>query len=195
MFEEKVSALENIKKCLKEINENNSRVFECLSRTDFQVFVLIQKHLQLVHDWGSQLESILEKGDIDLDIFVRARILVSHCISLNRLNSAEKLAVVISISAECEFLSMALKAKEKQDLITTNLSIEDAISSDGSSFDEVLSKLQEISYSLSLFQVKNPCCFKVLKQKGFIHEAIQALEICSELISQEENKKIVECFG
>ena len=52
MSEEKVSALENIKKCLKEINENNSCLFECLNRTDFQVFVLIQKHLQLVHDWG-----------------------------------------------------------------------------------------------------------------------------------------------
>ena len=195
MLEEKVSALENIKKCLKEINENNSRVFECLSRTDFQVFILIQKHLQLVHDWGSQLESLLEQGDIDLDIFVRAKILVGHCISLNRLTVAEKLAVVISISAECEFLSMALKAKDKQDLMRTNLSIEDAIDSDNSSFQEVITKLQEITYSLTLFQIKNPNTFKVLKQKCFIHEAIQALEICSDLISQSENKKIIECFG
>ena len=195
MLEEKVSALENIKKCLKEINENNSRVFECLSRTDFQVFILIQKHLQLVHGWGRQLESLLEQGDIDLDIFVRAKILVGHCISLNRLTVAEKLAVVISISAECEFLSMALKAKDKQDLMRTNLSIEDAIDSDNSSFQEVITKLQEITYSLTLFQIKNPNTFKVLKQKGFIHEAIQALEICSDLISQSENKKIVECCG
>ena len=121
--------------------------------------------------------------------------MVVHCISLNRLTVAEKLAVVISISAECEFLSMALKAKDKQDLMRTNLSIEDAIDSDNSSFQEVITKLQEISYSLTLFQIKNPNTFKVLKQKGFIHEAIQALEICSDLISQSENKKIVECFG
>ncbi len=194
MSEQEVSGIENIKKCLKEINENNSRVFECFSRTDFQVFVLLQKHLQLVYDWGSQLESILEQGGIDLDIFVRAKILVGHCISLNRLNPAEKLAVVISISAECEFLSMALKAKEKQELTRTDLSIQDAIQSDGSSFEEVLNKLQEISYSLTLFQIKNPNTFKNLKEKGFIHEAIQSLAICSDLISQEENKKIVECF-
>ncbi len=195
MSEEKVSTLENIKKCLKEINDNNSRVFECLNRTDFQVFVLIQKHLQLVYDWGSQLESILEQGDVDLDIFARAKILVSHCISLNRLKPAEKFAVVISVSAECQFLWMALEAKEKQELIRIDLSIEDAIESDSSSFQEVITKLQEISYSLTLFQIKNPNTFKILKQKGFIHEAMQALEICSDLISQEENKKIVECFG
>ncbi len=195
MSEEKVSALENIKKCLNEINENNSRVFECLNRTDFQVFVLIQKHLQLVHDWGSQLESILEQGDVDLDIFARAKILVSHCISLNRLKPVEKLALVISISAECQFLSMALEAREKQELMRIDLSVEDAIESDSSSFQEVITKLQEISYSLTLFQIKNPNTFKILKQKGFIHEAIQALEICSDLISQEESKKIVECFG
>ncbi len=186
---------ETIKKCLKEINDNNSRIFECLSRTDFQVFVLIQKHLQLVHDWGSQLESILEQGDIDLDLFARAKILVSHCISLNRLKPAEKFAVVISISAECQFLWMALEAKEKQELVVTKLSLQDAINCDGSSFEEVLTNLQEISYSLSLFQIKNPNVFKALKQKGFIHEAIQALEICSDLISREESKKIVECFG
>ncbi|MEO0966775.1 MAG: hypothetical protein AAFX80_00230 [Cyanobacteria bacterium J06639_18] len=154
MSEEKVSALENIKKCLNEINENNSRVFECLNRTDFQVFVLIQKHLQLVHDWGSQLESILEQGGVDLDIFARAKILVSHCISLNRLKPAEKFAVVISISAECQFLWMALESKEKQELIRIDLSVEDAIESDSSSFQEVIIKLQEISYSLTLFQIK-----------------------------------------
>ena len=142
---------------------------------------------------GNQLESILEQGGVDLDIFARAKILVGHCIALNRVKPAEKLAFVISISAECEFLSMALKAKEKQELVVTNLSIQDAISSDGSSFDEVIAKLQEISYSLTLFQIKNPNIFKVLKQKGFIHEAMQALEICSDLISQEENQKILEC--
>ena len=195
MSEEKVSTLENIKKCLKEINENNSRVFEYLNRTDFQVFVLIQKHLQLVYDWGSQLGSILEQGDIDLGIFVRTRILVVHCISLNRVKPAEKLALVTSISAECEFLSMALQTKEKQELLATKSSLQDAINCDGSSFEEILTKLQEISYSLTLFQIKNPNVFKALKQQGFIHEATQALEICSELVAKEESKKIVEHFG
>ena len=101
---------EKIKECLDRIQENNLIVFESLSRTDFEAFLLLHKHLELVYEWGILLEGVLEQGNVELDIFARSKILANHCTSLKDSAVSEKLALVVSISSECELLCVALES-------------------------------------------------------------------------------------
>ena len=56
---------------------------------------------------------------------MRSEVLVRHCLSLANIKVAEKLAVIISISAECEFLEIALqseKSSQRTPLSSLNMS-------------------------------------------------------------------------
>ena len=103
---------EKIKECLIGIKNSNNLALESLNRKDFEAFSVLAQSLELVLGWGVSLKEILEKEDVELSIFVRAEVLVRHCLSLAKIKVAEKLAVIISISAECEFLEIALQSEK-----------------------------------------------------------------------------------
>ena len=106
-------SVDKLEECLIGIKNSNALALESLNRNDFEAFSVLAQSLELVHGWGVSLKEVLGKGGIELSIFVRAEVLLRHCLSLAKIKVAEKLAVIISISAECEFLEIALQSAQR----------------------------------------------------------------------------------